>query len=76
MIKFNIRKKYLLGYDIKWWNKELITDEGEGVKHVDDSNDVENDSAILKLLFIEKVGRKERRIFHAINLWKTLLYKF
>ena len=43
----------LFGDGVQGGNEELVTDQGQGVKHVDDADDVENDASLLQLGFSE-----------------------
>ena len=56
---------YRICDDVQGWDEELVTDEGEGVEHVDDADDVEDDGAVLQLLLRKQVGWKERVVFGA-----------
>jgi hypothetical protein len=56
-------RSYRFCDDVQGWDEELVTDEGEGVEHVDDADDVKDDGAVLQLLVGKQVRRKKRIVF-------------
>ena len=61
------KKNYLVCDDIEGGHEELVTDEGEGVEHVDDPDHVEDHSALSQLVASEKVWRKQGIVHQTIE---------
>ena len=51
---------YPVSDDVEGRNEELVADEGERVEHVEDAEGVQDDGALLPLLFGEQVRGEER----------------
>ena len=58
MNETEVHSTHPLSNDVQGRYEELVTDQGQGVKHVDDADDVENHSTAFQLFRRKKVRRK------------------